>query len=204
MWEGGSARGQVGRARLLCRRAMTGVWKGRPSGMKRKRSWKVNNVPCKSSVGEAWRAGQCFSGLTGEPRNRLFCTSWRSDMGGVFRQVRYDNLKSAVKKILQGYPREETSRFIAFRSHWGFAAEFCNPGGGNEKGGVEGEVGYFRRNHWTPVPQAGSLEALNQFLQGAGRQDEERPIQARELCVGAALAQEREHLLPRQCKVSSW
>ena len=95
--------------------------------------------------------------------------------GGVFRQVRYDNLKSAVKKILRGYQREETARFIAFRSHWGFAAEFCNPGRGNEKGGVEGEVGYFRRNHWTPVPQAQSLEELNQFLEVACRQDEAAP-----------------------------
>ena len=41
--------------------------------------------------------------------------------GGVFTTVRYDNLKSAVKKILRGYQREETTRFIAFRSHWGFA-----------------------------------------------------------------------------------
>src|SRR3990170_1853950 len=73
--------------------------------------------------------------------------------GGVFRKVRYDNMKSAVKKILRGYQREETARFIAFRSHWGFGAEFCNPGRGNEKGGVEAEVGYFRRNHWTPVPR---------------------------------------------------
>jgi len=116
--------------------------------------------------------------------------------GGVFRQVRYDNLKSAVKKILRGYQREETARFIAFRSHWGFAAEFCNPGRGNEKGGVEGEVGYFRRNHWTPVPQARSLEELNQFLEAACRQDEGRHIQGRERCVGAAMALEREHLLP--------
>jgi transposase len=111
--------------------------------------------------------------------------------GGVFRQVRYDNLKSAVKKILQGYQREETSRFIAFRSHWGFAAEFCNPGRGNEKGGVEGEVGYFRRNHWTPVPQARSLQELNQSLEAACRQDEDRHIQGREPCVGAAMALER-------------
>jgi transposase len=124
--------------------------------------------------------------------------------GGVFRQVRYDNLKSAVKKILQGYQREETSRFIAFRSHWGFAAEFCNPGRRNEKGGVEGEVGYFRRNHWTPVPQARSLEELNQFLEAAYRQDEGRHIQGREPCVGAALVLEREHLLPLPGKASSW
>jgi hypothetical protein len=62
--------------------------------------------------------------------------------GGVFRRLRYDNLKSAVKKILRGHQREETERLIAFRSHWGFQTEFCNPARGNEKGGVEGEVGY--------------------------------------------------------------
>ena len=62
---------------------------------------------------------------------------------GVFRRLRYDNLSSAVKKILRGYRREETARFIAFRSHWKFQAEFCTPGEGHEKGGVEGEAGYF-------------------------------------------------------------
>jgi transposase len=56
--------------------------------------------------------------------------------GGVFELLRFDNLKSAVKKILRGYRREETERFIAFRSHWGFRSEFCNPARGNEKGGV--------------------------------------------------------------------
>jgi transposase len=63
--------------------------------------------------------------------------------GGVFRLLRYDNLKSAVKKILRGHQREETDRLIAFRSHWGFQAEFCNPTRGNEKGGVGGEASYF-------------------------------------------------------------
>ena len=60
--------------------------------------------------------------------------------GGVFRQLRFDNLASAVKRILRGHRREETTRFIAFRSHWGFASEFCNPAAGHEKGGVEGEA----------------------------------------------------------------
>jgi len=45
--------------------------------------------------------------------------------GGVFQRLRYDNLTSAVKKIMRGQQREETARFIAFRSHWRFAAEFC-------------------------------------------------------------------------------
>lgn len=115
--------------------------------------------------------------------------------GGVFRQVRYDNLK-AVKKILRGYQRAETARFIAFRSHWSFGAEFCNPGRGNKKGGVEGKVGCFRRNHWTPVPGARDLKELNQFLESACRQDEARHIQGREWCGVAAMALERKHLLP--------
>ena len=63
---------------------------------------------------------------------------------GVFRVLRYDNLTSAVRKILRGHRREETVRFVAFRSHWRFAAEFCTPGAGHEKGGIEGEGGYFR------------------------------------------------------------
>jgi len=57
--------------------------------------------------------------------------------GGVFRKLRYDNLSSAVKKILRGYERGMTVRFIAFRSHWRFEASFCTPGQGHEKGGVE-------------------------------------------------------------------
>ena len=63
----------------------------------------------------------------------------------------------AVKKILRGHQREETTRFIAFRSHWDFESEFCTPAEGHEKGGVEGEGGYFRRNHMVPVPKRGQL-----------------------------------------------
>src|SRR5262249_46394830 len=84
--------------------------------------------------------------------------------GGVFHQLRYGNLSSAVKKVLRGRRREETDRFIAFRSHWQFDASFCTPGKGREKGGVEGEAGFFRRNHLVPAPQASSLAALNESL----------------------------------------
>jgi hypothetical protein len=41
---------------------------------------------------------------------------------GVYRVLRYDNLSSAVKKILRGQQRELTARFIAFRSHWQYQA----------------------------------------------------------------------------------
>jgi len=103
---------------------------------------------------------------------------------GVFKLLRYDNLKSAVKKILRGYRREETSRFIAFRSHWRFQSEFCNPARGNEKGGVEGEGGYFRRNHWVPLPQARDLEELNAYLEQCCRQDQQRILEGRPTLTG--------------------
>ncbi len=116
--------------------------------------------------------------------------------GGVFRRLRYDNLKSAVRKILRGYQREETERLIAFRSHWGFEAQFCNPARGNEKGGVEGEVGYFRRNHLVPVPKVKDLAELNEYLRACCQQDEQRRIQGKPHTVGEAMRIEREHLLP--------
>jgi transposase len=116
--------------------------------------------------------------------------------GGVFHVLRYDNLKSAVQRILRGSQREETARFVAFRSHWGYAAEFCNPARGNEKGGVEGEGGFFRRNHLTPVPVARDYEHLNELLREASGQDERRIVGERPVSVGAAMTLEREHLLP--------
>jgi transposase len=117
-------------------------------------------------------------------------------VGGVFATLRYDNLTSAVRKILRGFRREETTRFLAFRSHWQFDAQFCTPGEGHEKGGVEGEAGYFRRNHWVPLPQAADLDALNAQLLDGCRADEQRVLHGRTQTVGAAMAIERASLRP--------
>jgi transposase len=116
--------------------------------------------------------------------------------GGVFRVLRYDNLKSAVKKILRGHQREETARFIGFRSHWGFASEFCTPGEGHEKGGVEGEGGQYRRNYLTPVPKVRNLEELNQLMAAGSLEEQNRVIAGRSQTIGAGMIAEREHLLP--------
>jgi transposase len=114
--------------------------------------------------------------------------------GGIFRTLRYDNLKVAVKQMLRGKRREETSRFIAFRSHYLFAAEFCNPARGNEKGGVEQEVGRFRRRWWTPVPRGADLDELNAFLVECCGKDHERRIDGRTENVGESFAHERGQL----------
>ena len=116
--------------------------------------------------------------------------------GGVFQTLRYDNLASAVKNTLRGHTRDEHTRFIAFRSHWQFSAEFCTPVQPHEKGGVEGEVGAFRRNHLVPLPQVADLEALNTLLLDACKQDRARLIGDRLSEVGPLLEEERTHLLP--------
>jgi transposase len=116
--------------------------------------------------------------------------------GGVFRTIRYDNMASLVKKILRGYQRIETERMIAFRSHWGFQSEYCNPASGNEKGGVEGELGWFRRNFLVPVPEAADLQAFNEQLRGLCASNRSRTISGKSLTVAEAIEQERAALLP--------
>ena len=113
--------------------------------------------------------------------------------GGVFANVRFDNLKSAVKQVLKGRRRVESDRFVALRSHYLFVSQFTTPGieGAHEKGGVEGEVGRFRRNHLVPVPQVSDLAELNARLLGGCEADLARRIVGRHVTIGEALSQER-------------
>ena len=82
--------------------------------------------------------------------------------GAAPGRIRYDNLKPAVVRVLRGRDRAEAERFIALRSHYLFDSFFCIPGpeGAHEKGGVEGEIGRFRRRHLVPVPSVTSLAVL--------------------------------------------
>jgi transposase len=112
--------------------------------------------------------------------------------GGCVATCRYDNLSSAVKTVLKGRRRVETDRFVALRSHYLFASEFTRVGlqGAPEKGGVEGEVGRFRRSHLVPVPGVGSLVELNERIAAGCIRDLDRTIRGRRVTVGEALSQE--------------
>jgi transposase len=117
--------------------------------------------------------------------------------GAVPGRVRYDNLKPAVIRVLRGRDRAESERFIALRSHYGFDSFFCVPGkqGAHEKGGVEGEIGRFRRRHLVPVPGVASLAALNELIAAADIVDDGRVITGRPLTVAAAFAAEQAAML---------
>jgi hypothetical protein len=120
----------------------------------------------------------------------------------VFAQIRFDNLKSAVKKVLKGRRRVETDRFVALRSHYLFESQFTTPGleGAHEKGGVEGEVGRYRRNHLVPVPELRDLAELNAMLLAGCEADLGRRIDGRSVMVREAWAVERPllHELPAE------
>src|SRR5215210_8049902 len=115
-------------------------------------------------------------------------------LGGVPERVRYDNLRSAVQKVLRGRRREEQDRFVALRSHYLFESSFTTPGigGAHEKGGVEGEVGRFRRGHLVPVPRVESFEELVSLCERASEADLGRRIVGRPASVGELLSAERE------------
>ena len=120
-------------------------------------------------------------------------------LGGVpVGMIRYDNLTPAVIRVALGRERLQNPRFVALRSHYGYDSFFCIPGidGAHEKGGVEGEIGRFRRRHLTPVPHVGSLAALNEALAAADARDDARRIGARAETVGAAAARELPLLRP--------
>ncbi len=98
-------------------------------------------------------------------------------LGGVpLEQIRYDNLKPAVSRVLFGRTRQENERWVAFKSHYGFDSFYCRPGheGSHEKGGVEGEGGRFRRNHCVPMPVVDSIEELNELLEAWDDADDAR------------------------------
>lgn len=113
--------------------------------------------------------------------------------GGVPAQIRYDNLKAACKKIMRGRRRSETDRFIALRSHYLFESFYCLPGeeGAHEKGGVEKDVGWFRRNYLVPVPEADSFEELNAQITKSLEKILSHRLIGKERSVGENLIAER-------------
>ncbi|WP_220040878.1 IS21 family transposase [Streptomyces sp. NTH33] len=121
-------------------------------------------------------------------------------LGGVPRsKVRYDNLKAAVARVLGlSRARVETDRWIAFKSHFAIESFYCRPGidGAHEKGGVEGQIGYFRRNHFTPVPEVDSLAELNELVEQWDRHDGRRRIGSRPRTIDEYFEVERPLLLP--------
>jgi hypothetical protein len=115
--------------------------------------------------------------------------------GGVPRSILYDNLKLAVARILGDGTRRRTRIFSELQSHYLFADRFGRPGKGNDKGKVEGLVGYARRNFMVPIPRVASFAELNaQLLECCRRRLNDR-LRGHDETIGERLARDREALL---------
>jgi transposase len=115
--------------------------------------------------------------------------------GGVPRRISYDNSRIAVSRIIGPRERDLTRAFLRLKSHFLFESHFCLVRRPNEKGQVEGLVGYTRRNFLVPLPRTDSFEVLNAELEDRCRQDLERRLRGRHATKAELLSEERPALL---------
>ncbi len=116
--------------------------------------------------------------------------------GGVPRTIVYDNTTIAVAKILGDGERKRTRVFSELQSHYLFADRFGRPGKGNDKGKVEGLVGYARRNFMVPIPRFESWKAFNEHLEAKCRKNRERRLRRHTETVGERFERDRKAFLP--------
>jgi transposase len=118
-----------------------------------------------------------------------------SYFGGVPKRVIFDNGKVAVKDGF-GANAKKQAGYAALSAHYGFEAVFCNPASGNEKGLVEGLVGYIRRNVCVPIPKVSDMEELNQHLQRKCERYLQHQVRGEKQTVGELLEAEKQRLYP--------
>jgi transposase len=116
--------------------------------------------------------------------------------GGVPRSILYDNTTLAVARILGDGTRQRTRIFSELQSHYLFADRFGRPGKGNDKGKVEGLIGYARRNFLVPIPRFESFEALNTHLEARCRERQGARLRGHEETIATRMARDRAAFLP--------
>ena len=116
-------------------------------------------------------------------------------IGGVPTRIRFDNMTTAVAKVLDGHGRVLTDGFARFMLHYRFQGEFCNPASGNEKGNVENKVGYSRRNFLVPVPTICSFDEFNAKLWDLCEEDAEREHYKHKVPIQELWAADKDALL---------
>ena len=117
-------------------------------------------------------------------------------LGGVPRSILYDNTKLAVAKILGDGRRQRTRSFTELQSHYLFEDRFGRPGKSNDKGKVEGLVGYARRNFLVPIPSFESFDVLNAYLERHCLERMDAKLRGHTETIGQRLERDLEALLP--------
>lgn len=121
---------------------------------------------------------------------------------GVPHRIVYDNLKSAVVKVLQGKKREINPTFKKFSEQYLFEPAFCNVACGNEKGNVENGVKWTQRNLFVPIPKFSNWDTLNIYCAEGCRKQDNHTIRGKSKSVGQLLEEELAHFLPLPGKLT--
>jgi transposase len=116
--------------------------------------------------------------------------------GGVPTRILYDNTKIAVARILGGEERQKTRAFSELQSYYLFADKFGRPAKGNDKGKVEGLVGYARRNFMVPIPRVSSWEELNTRLETESQKRRLRRLRGHTEAIGERFKRDHAAMLP--------
>ncbi len=119
-----------------------------------------------------------------------------SYFGGVPRTILYDNTKLAVARILGDGTRTKTRAFTELQSHYLFGEKFGRPGKGNDKGKVEGLVGYARRNFMVPIPRYATWEEFNAHLLFESQKRRGRKLRGHQQTIGERFEKDQQSLLP--------
>ena len=117
-------------------------------------------------------------------------------LGGVPQSILYDNTKLAVARILGDGRRQRTRAFTELQSHYLFEDRFGRPGKGNDKGKVEGLVGYVRRNFLVPIPSFESFDALNAHLERRCLERMDARLRGHTETIGQRMERDLDALLP--------
>ena len=141
----------------------------------------------------------CFVKAYPAETTEAFCDGHMSAftfLGGVPRSILYDNTRLAVAKILGDGRRKRTRVFSELVSHYLFEDRFGRPGKGNDKGKVEGLVGYARRNFLVPIPSYRSFDELNAHLEEKCLERMERRLRGHKETIGERMVRDIDVLLP--------
>jgi transposase len=91
-------------------------------------------------------------------------TRFFEKIGGVYREMVYDNMRVAVARFAGNHEKEPTRALLELRGHYQFTHRFTNFYRGNEKGHVERSVEYVRRKAFAPKDDFNSAHEAQRWL----------------------------------------
>lgn len=141
----------------------------------------------------------CFIKAYPAETSEAFCDGHNAAFaffGAVPRSILYDNTKIAVTRILGNRQRVRSRIFAELQSHYLFEDRFGRPGKGNDKGKVEGLVGYSRRNFMVPIPHYASYADFNAYLEERCRQRQQETLRGHSQTIGERLHRDLGAFLP--------